>query len=146
MDLFVGLRPIGCTCNLTHKRKIKPFIAIENKEIYVFSFLSMEINLCDISCKMISKREDVYRVIKAVAARGEWKSAEAKRYTQSLVRTHTLIYMLGLCVCVRVRSHSCVLPLLVKCLDFVTVVWDFQLVSTCLLVAWNNYLLKIIKS
>uniref|UniRef100_A0A2N9FSA7 Peptidase M3A/M3B catalytic domain-containing protein n=1 Tax=Fagus sylvatica TaxID=28930 RepID=A0A2N9FSA7_FAGSY len=33
-----------------------------------------------------SKREDVYRVIKAVAARGEWKSAEAKRYTQSLVR------------------------------------------------------------
>ncbi|KAI8022779.1 putative thimet oligopeptidase [Camellia lanceoleosa] len=33
-----------------------------------------------------SKREDVYRVIKAVAARGEWMNTEAKRYTQCLVR------------------------------------------------------------
>ncbi|KAE8023626.1 hypothetical protein FH972_009301 [Carpinus fangiana] len=33
-----------------------------------------------------SKREDVYRVIKAVSARGEWMSAEAKHYIQRLVR------------------------------------------------------------
>ncbi|KAF8365108.1 hypothetical protein HHK36_032851 [Tetracentron sinense] len=35
---------------------------------------------------VISKREDVYRVIKAFAARGEWMSPEAKRYIQCLVR------------------------------------------------------------
>ncbi|KAG7974651.1 hypothetical protein I3843_06G058600 [Carya illinoinensis] len=35
---------------------------------------------------MCSKREDVYRVIKAIAARGEWMNAEAKHYIQSLVR------------------------------------------------------------
>ncbi|XP_059448669.1 probable thimet oligopeptidase isoform X2 [Corylus avellana] len=33
-----------------------------------------------------SKREDVYRVIKAVSARGEWMSTEAKHYIQRLVR------------------------------------------------------------
>lgn len=33
-----------------------------------------------------SNREDVYRVVKAVAAKGEWVSPEAKRYIQSLVR------------------------------------------------------------
>ncbi|KAH9772777.1 putative thimet oligopeptidase [Citrus sinensis] len=33
-----------------------------------------------------SNREDVYRVVKAVAATGEWVSPEAKRYIQSLVR------------------------------------------------------------
>ncbi|GFZ21176.1 zincin-like metalloproteases family protein [Actinidia rufa] len=33
-----------------------------------------------------SKREDVYRVIKAFAAKEEWMSSEAKRYTQCLVR------------------------------------------------------------
>ncbi|XP_062157703.1 probable thimet oligopeptidase [Alnus glutinosa] len=33
-----------------------------------------------------SKREDVYRVVKAIAARGEWMSAEAKHYIQRLVR------------------------------------------------------------
>lgn len=31
-----------------------------------------------------SKREDVYRVVKAFAARGEWVNAEAKNYTQAL--------------------------------------------------------------
>ncbi|KAA8533259.1 hypothetical protein F0562_033208 [Nyssa sinensis] len=35
---------------------------------------------------MCSKREDVYRVVKAFATRGEWMSHEAKRYTQNLVR------------------------------------------------------------
>lgn len=48
----------------------------------------MEINSFGLSCKSISKREDVYRVIKAIAARGEWTNAEAKRYIQSLVRTY----------------------------------------------------------
>ncbi|KAJ4710921.1 putative Oligopeptidase [Melia azedarach] len=33
-----------------------------------------------------SKREDVYRVIKAVAAKGEWMSPEAKRCIQSLLK------------------------------------------------------------
>ncbi|XP_010248843.1 PREDICTED: probable thimet oligopeptidase isoform X2 [Nelumbo nucifera] len=33
-----------------------------------------------------SKREDVYRVLKAFAARGEWTNAEAKRYMQCLLR------------------------------------------------------------
>ncbi|XP_008222033.1 PREDICTED: probable thimet oligopeptidase [Prunus mume] len=33
-----------------------------------------------------SKREDVYRVVKAFAARGEWVNAEAKNYTQALMR------------------------------------------------------------
>ncbi|KAB1207779.1 putative thimet oligopeptidase [Morella rubra] len=49
----------------------------------VASFLLTSFGL---SCKSISKREDVYRVIKAIAARGEWTNAEAKRYIQSLVR------------------------------------------------------------
>eukprot|EP00268_Persea_americana_P024453 TRINITY_DN2385_c0_g1_i3.p1 TRINITY_DN2385_c0_g1~~TRINITY_DN2385_c0_g1_i3.p1 ORF type:complete len:612 (-),score=117.61 TRINITY_DN2385_c0_g1_i3:3322-5157(-) len=35
---------------------------------------------------MCSKREDVYRVVKAVAARGEWISPENKHYVQCLVR------------------------------------------------------------
>ncbi|CAK9155833.1 unnamed protein product [Ilex paraguariensis] len=35
---------------------------------------------------MCSKREDVYRVVKAFAAKGEWVNPEAKRYTQFLVR------------------------------------------------------------
>ncbi|KAK9934450.1 hypothetical protein M0R45_021595 [Rubus argutus] len=33
-----------------------------------------------------SKREDVYRVVKAFATRGEWVNAEAKNYTQALMR------------------------------------------------------------
>ncbi|GLT74623.1 hypothetical protein SLA2020_464110 [Shorea laevis] len=33
-----------------------------------------------------SKREDVYRVVKAFAARGEWLGPEAKRFVQSLIR------------------------------------------------------------
>ncbi|KAL3511404.1 hypothetical protein ACH5RR_030805 [Cinchona calisaya] len=33
-----------------------------------------------------SKREDIYRVIKALMARGDWMSSEAKRFTQSLVQ------------------------------------------------------------
>ncbi|KAI3733401.1 hypothetical protein L6452_12844 [Arctium lappa] len=33
-----------------------------------------------------SQREDVYRVVKAFAAKGEWTSMELKRYTQFLVR------------------------------------------------------------
>ncbi|KAI3526330.1 hypothetical protein L1887_05580 [Cichorium endivia] len=33
-----------------------------------------------------SQREDVYRVLKAFAAKGEWKSMELKRYTQFLVK------------------------------------------------------------
>ncbi|KAI3516067.1 hypothetical protein L1887_14976 [Cichorium endivia] len=33
-----------------------------------------------------SQREDVYRVVKAFAAKGEWKSMELKRYTQFLVK------------------------------------------------------------
>ncbi|KAG5520708.1 hypothetical protein RHGRI_033331 [Rhododendron griersonianum] len=35
---------------------------------------------------LVYKREDVYRVIKAFAARGEWMSSEAKCYTQCLIR------------------------------------------------------------
>lgn len=35
---------------------------------------------------MCSKREDIYRVVKAIAARGEWISAESKDYIQCLVR------------------------------------------------------------
>ncbi|XP_057949474.1 probable thimet oligopeptidase isoform X2 [Malania oleifera] len=35
---------------------------------------------------MCSKREDVYRVIKALAARGEWMNSEAKNYVQCLIR------------------------------------------------------------
>lgn len=33
-----------------------------------------------------SKREDIYRVIRAFAARGEWMNTEAKCYTQCLIR------------------------------------------------------------
>nr|KAJ0190329.1 hypothetical protein LSAT_V11C800449320 [Lactuca sativa] len=33
-----------------------------------------------------SHREDVYRTVKAFAAKGEWKSMELKRYTQILIR------------------------------------------------------------
>ncbi|KAM3706119.1 hypothetical protein ACJW30_03G131000 [Castanea mollissima] len=40
----------------------------------------------DAHALMCSMREDVYLVIKAVAARGEWMSAEAKCYIKSLVR------------------------------------------------------------
>ncbi|KAK2987176.1 hypothetical protein RJ640_030768 [Escallonia rubra] len=40
----------------------------------------------DAHVSICSKREDVYLVIKAFAARGEWMSPEAKRYTQFLVR------------------------------------------------------------
>ncbi|KAK4597735.1 hypothetical protein RGQ29_015308 [Quercus rubra] len=40
----------------------------------------------DAHALICSVREDVYLVIKAVAARGEWTSAEAKCYIQSLVR------------------------------------------------------------
>lgn len=36
-------------------------------------------------CKVIRKREDVYRVIKAFENRGEWLGPEAKRYVQCLV-------------------------------------------------------------
>ncbi|XP_059633588.1 probable thimet oligopeptidase isoform X2 [Cornus florida] len=36
--------------------------------------------------QLFSKREDVYRVVKAFVARGEWMSPEAKHYTQCLVR------------------------------------------------------------
>ncbi|KAH7570441.1 hypothetical protein JRO89_XS05G0107100 [Xanthoceras sorbifolium] len=36
-----------------------------------------------LSCRM---RDDVYRVVKTFAARGEWMTPEAKRYIQSLVR------------------------------------------------------------
>lgn len=42
--------------------------------------------------QIFSKREDVYRVIKAFAARGEWMSSEAKRYTQCLVLKFEAIY------------------------------------------------------
>ncbi|KAJ8438588.1 hypothetical protein Cgig2_024677 [Carnegiea gigantea] len=38
-----------------------------------------------ISCRLIRKREDVYRVVKAFATRGEWINAEAKSYVQVLV-------------------------------------------------------------
>lgn len=41
-----------------------------------------------------SKREDVYRVVKAFATRGEWVNAEAKHYTQALVRSKTLFVFL----------------------------------------------------
>ncbi|XP_021746587.1 probable thimet oligopeptidase [Chenopodium quinoa] len=42
-----------------------------------------KINTHNGSCR---KREDVYSVVKAFAARGEWNNAEAKSYVQSLVR------------------------------------------------------------
>lgn len=35
---------------------------------------------------MISKREDVYCVVKAFSAKGEWMGTEARRYVQCLVR------------------------------------------------------------
>ncbi|CAJ1852963.1 unnamed protein product [Sphenostylis stenocarpa] len=38
--------------------------------------------------RWISKREDVYLVIKAFAVRGEWTNAEAKRFVQTLVRDY----------------------------------------------------------
>jgi len=38
------------------------------------------------SCKWISKREDVYLVIKAFAVRGELMNAEARHFLQTLVR------------------------------------------------------------
>lgn len=41
-----------------------------------------------------SKREDVYRVVKAFATRGEWVNAEAKHYTQALVRSKTFFVFL----------------------------------------------------
>jgi hypothetical protein len=37
-------------------------------------------------CKLIRKREDVYRIIKIYAAKGESISPEAKCYLQCLVR------------------------------------------------------------
>ncbi|XP_020527749.1 probable thimet oligopeptidase isoform X5 [Amborella trichopoda] len=39
----------------------------------------------DVHLLMCSQREDVYRVIKALAAKGEWMSPEAKRYVQCMV-------------------------------------------------------------
>lgn len=39
--------------------------------------------LCAVT--LYSMREDVYRVVKAFAMRGEWVNAEAKHYTQALV-------------------------------------------------------------
>ncbi|XP_020527748.1 probable thimet oligopeptidase isoform X4 [Amborella trichopoda] len=38
----------------------------------------------DVHLLMCSQREDVYRVIKALAAKGEWMSPEAKRYVQCM--------------------------------------------------------------
>ncbi|KAL5552527.1 hypothetical protein UlMin_039928 [Ulmus minor] len=40
----------------------------------------------DAHALMCRKREDVYRVVRNFAAKGEWTSAEAKRYTLCLVR------------------------------------------------------------
>ncbi|XP_027153331.1 probable thimet oligopeptidase [Coffea eugenioides] len=40
----------------------------------------------DAHISICSKREDVYRVIRALMARGDWMSSEAKRCTQSLVQ------------------------------------------------------------
>ncbi|GAB2280577.1 hypothetical protein Dimus_015204 [Dionaea muscipula] len=40
----------------------------------------------DMHVALCSKREDVYRVVKAFASRGEWLSAESKSYIQCLVR------------------------------------------------------------
>ncbi|RWV76899.1 hypothetical protein BHE74_00039748 [Ensete ventricosum] len=51
------------------------------------------LNLHFLTCR---KREDVYRVIKAFADRGEWLGYEAKRYTQCLVKKlwHILLFLL----------------------------------------------------
>ncbi|CAF2189833.1 unnamed protein product [Brassica napus] len=52
-----------------------------------FGLLSSWIELMMVSlCKLIRKREDVYRVIRIYAAKGESISPEAKRYLQCLVR------------------------------------------------------------
>ena len=52
-----------------------------------FGLLSSWIELMIVSlCKLIRKREDVYRVIRIYAAKGESISPEAKRYLQCLVR------------------------------------------------------------
>ncbi|XP_020527746.1 probable thimet oligopeptidase isoform X1 [Amborella trichopoda] len=40
----------------------------------------------DVHLLMCSQREDVYRVIKALAAKGEWMSPEAKRYVQCMIK------------------------------------------------------------
>ncbi|XP_021292898.1 probable thimet oligopeptidase isoform X2 [Herrania umbratica] len=40
----------------------------------------------DAQVSSCSKREDVYRVVKAFAAKGEWMGPEAKRYVQCLIR------------------------------------------------------------
>lgn len=62
--------------------------------IYLLEF---GIEHCTILCKLISNREDVYRVVKAVAATGEWVSPEAKRYIQSLVRRFFCIVVSCFC-------------------------------------------------
>ncbi|XVE92236.1 hypothetical protein REPUB_Repub01dG0079500 [Reevesia pubescens] len=40
----------------------------------------------DVHVSTCSKREDVYRVVKAFAAKGEWMGSEATRYVQCLIR------------------------------------------------------------
>lgn len=47
---------------------------------------SVGVNVYIVKCKVISKRDDVYRVIKAFTTKGEWINPEAERYVQCLVR------------------------------------------------------------
>lgn len=55
-----------------------------------FHFMDYETEYCIVPCKCISKREDVYLVVKAFAARGDWMNAETKRFVQILVRIEEL--------------------------------------------------------
>lgn len=50
--------------------------------------------ICFIWCKLYSKREDVYCVIKAFAARVERISTEAKHYTQFLVSSWSCFHII----------------------------------------------------
>ncbi|KAK3013155.1 hypothetical protein RJ639_008578 [Escallonia herrerae] len=62
----------------------------------------------DAHVSICSKREDVYLVIKAFAARGEWMSPEAKRYTQFLVQlfNEVSVFVLGDEGCWRVGEEE----------------------------------------
>ena len=59
-------------------------------------FLDLMYVLCLMTLN--SMREDVYRVVKAFAMRGEWVNAEAKHYTLALVRSENVSFLSLWCV------------------------------------------------
>lgn len=42
---------------------------------------------------LLSEREDVYHVVKAFAAKGEWMNPESKHYIMCLVRTFIYFFI-----------------------------------------------------